>query len=105
MDFTSNISPKVSISSNTSLDISATIKRQERNPKGTTIILLVDILGVKPTWCLRTETKRQVALLDYLYTFANKERVYLYQLILNNYKEISFRTSTYKYYLNCDLLL
>ena len=47
VDFTNNISPKVSVSSNIGLDISAIIKRQELSLRGTTIILLVDILAIK----------------------------------------------------------
>ena len=47
MDFASDISFKVSISSNAGLNISATVKRRELSPRGIIIILPVDILAIK----------------------------------------------------------
>ena len=49
MDFASNISSKISVNSNAGLDISTIIKRQKLSSGGTTVILLVDILAIKPT--------------------------------------------------------
>ena len=101
-DFASNISPKISVSSNTGSDISATVKRRELSPRGTTVILPADILAVKPTQRPRIDAKRRAALPNCLYAFANKKRVCLRQLILNNYREISFKTNTRGCCSNCD---
>ena len=86
-DFTSNISSRVSIYSDTDFNPSAFNIGRELSLGKISVVLLTDILLKKPARRLKTNVKKKAALSNYIYAFVNKEKGCLQKIILENYKE------------------
>ena len=59
---------------NTDTDPSISNIGRELSLSGISIVLLIDILLKKPVQCLKTNTKKRVALFYYIYAFINEEK-------------------------------
>ena len=51
---------------------------------------------------VKTDTEKQVVLLDILYELVNKATRCLYNILLKLYKEISLLFKSPRYYFNCN---
>jgi hypothetical protein len=73
-DFTSNISLRVSIYSNTDSNLSISNIGQELSPGGISVVLPADILLKKLARRLKTKAEKRVELSYYIYALINKEK-------------------------------